>query len=191
MDQVRASLLDPDNQGELPFRNKLLQDGASRTLLLQALADRMKDPDAVDWPIDAYAMIALDWKTGNADKIAPLLADLGKRSPYLARSATAALFFFRHQTRSPWRLLAQTRYVLANNHNFLGPDVPELYTWALSKVLPVARSLQMVSANQLPDPQLLLTSAPYAELVVLKGGQIPADADPADVAPGANDSAGQ
>jgi hypothetical protein len=26
---------------------------------------------------------------------------------------------------------------------------------------------------------------------VLKGGQIPADADPADVAPGANDSAGQ
>jgi hypothetical protein len=197
IDQVCASLLDPDNQGELPYRNKLLQSPASRTLLSQALSDRIKDPGAVDWPINAYAMIALDWATGNFRDIAPLVDDLGKRSPYLARRAMGGLFFIRHAQRNRWAYLAAARNVMANSRDFLGPDVPVLYTWAISKVQPVALSMDMADGNRLPDPYWLLTGAPYAVLVALKGettpapSPTPAAADAASPSPNPNGQPGQ
>jgi hypothetical protein len=181
IDQVRASLLDPDRQGILPYRNNLLQNPTSRTLMAQALSDRMKDPDAIDWPINAYAMIALDWATGNYGAIAPTVSDLGKRSPYLARLAMGGLYFIRHAERNRWRYLNAAMNVMAKNRDFLGPDVPVLYTWAISKVQPVALSLGMADGNKLADPYWLLTAAPYADLVALKAGSSPAPSPaPAD-----------
>jgi len=197
MDQVCASLLDPDTQGELPYRNKLLQSPASRTLLAQALSDRIKDPDAVDWSVNAYAMIALDWATGNYGAIAPLVDDLGKRSPYLARRAMGGLFFIRHAERNRWRYLAAAIKVMAKNRDFMGPDVPVLYTWAISKVQPVALSMDMADGNKLADPYWLLTGAPYAVLVALKGDAAPsptptaADADAASASPSPGGQPGQ
>jgi hypothetical protein len=174
IDQVRASLIDPDNQQMLPFESSLRQGGAGRTLLQQALAERLKDTNSIDWPVDAYAMIALDWANGNADQIAPLVDDLNKRSPYLARSAMEGLYFIRHARRSPWRLLRPAMNLMAKNNNFLGPDVPALYPWALDKIQPLATSLGLADGNPLPNPNFLLTDTPYAELLALKNSATPA-----------------
>ena len=167
MDQVRAALLDPANHGNLPYDSGLAH-AVSGNLLIQSLADKMKDINGIDWPIDAYAMIALKWETGNAPDIAPLLDALGQKSPYLARLAVGGLYFARHETRNRWRLLDDTKKVLAKNNNFLGPNAPVLYQWALDNIQPQAITLGLVSGNPLPDPYYLLSGAPYAEVVALK-----------------------
>jgi len=59
--------------------------------------------------------------------------------------------------------------ILGRNRYFLGPNVPELYLWALSKVRPAAITVGEADGNLIPDPYELLISAPYAELVALKG----------------------
>ena len=171
--QVKASLLNSDDQAMLPFKSGLVR-GASGTLMASVLADRMKDPNAVDWPLDAYAMVAIDWATGAWQNIAPVLKDLAPRSPYLARSAMEGLFFIRHAERNRWRFLNESRNLMAKDNNFLGPDAPELYTWALAKIQPIAVSLDLVSANPLPNPYFLLTGTPYAEMQALKGEDVPA-----------------
>jgi hypothetical protein len=184
--QVKASLLDSDNQSMLPLKSGLVR-GVSGTLLASALADQMKDPSAIDWPLNAYAMIAMDWATGAWQNIAPILRDLAPRSPYLARSAMEGLFFIRHAERNRWRFLNESRNLIAKNNNFLGPDAPEIYTWALAKVQPIAVSLDLVSGNPLPNPYFLLTGTPYAEMEALKGEAAPAAGGPA---PGGTPAAG-
>ncbi len=176
MDHVRASLLDPEDLRELPYTNKLVQSPVSRNILTQALSARMTDQNAVDWPIDAYAMIALDYSRGNMDRIAPLVGDLAKQSPYLARSAMATLYSVRHAARAMFKPLNPARTLMNSSNYFMGPDIPPLYIWAITKVFPVAASMDLANSNSLPDPREILAAAPYAELVALKTPDAPAPA---------------
>jgi hypothetical protein len=191
LDQVRASLLDPQNQGGWPYRSYLLEKAVSRSLMEQQLTDRMKDKNSPDWPLDAYTMVSLKLFTGDSEGAASTLDDLGKQSFYLARKAAANDFTARHLSKSNWKGLDSIKKVLQNNGNFLGPDAPELYRWALDKVDPVALSSQESNPNPLADPHFLLTKAPYAELMALKGLQPPVAAsaakEPAGNNPGAPD----
>jgi hypothetical protein len=123
---------------------------------------------SIDWALNAYAMVALDWATGGWEKMAPILSDLAPRSPYLARSAMQGLYFIRHAERNRQRYLAPSRDVMAKNNDFLGPDAPAMYPWAINKIQPIAESLGLVNGNPLPNPYLLLTGVPYAEMMALK-----------------------
>ena len=140
----------------------------SQNLLIQALSERMKDETMPDWVINAYAMVALKYLSGATDELGSLLEALGKRSPYFARNAAAGLFAERHAQRNKWTLLTSTRAALEKNNDFLGPNPPALYRWALDKIFPLALPNQLASGNPLPDPVFLLTYAPSAEVTALK-----------------------
>ena len=179
LDQVKAAILDPDNQGGLPFHSDLVGQSVSIRLLLQGLTDRMKDPNAPDWALNAYAKIVLDFLnngSGPSDEAGTLLERLGKQSPYLARTAAGgalhAFGFIRPSRLKP------IKTAVNNNGDFLGPNAPQSYRWALKELAPAANSSGEVGSDPLPDPYALLTRAPYAELVVLKN-QSPAAASPA------------
>jgi hypothetical protein len=184
LDQVRATLLDPDGQRGWPYRSPLIRDSLSRTLIVQQLEDRMKDKTAPDWAIDAFAMVYIDLVTGQPHPAADQIADLGKVSPWLAKRAAKESFagFPRYYVRGKMSHMNPIRDVLVKNTDFLGTDIPELYSWATDKVLPIAAKTQEINYNPTPAPADILIGAPYAEMMALEGKTAPAD----DAAPGAS-----
>lgn len=169
IDQVRAALLDPAAHWTAPYNSPMLRSGAAKGLLLQSLMARMKEPTAPDYSLDLYAMIAIQWEAGAITDLAPNLQTLSKVSPYLARTAAGNLYLARHLRKRPWKQLEPAKRILAVNSDFLGPDAPALYIWALQKVHPAARTFQLEHVTALPDPHEILWEAPYAELSVLNG----------------------
>ena len=62
---------------------------------------------------------------------------------------------------------------MRTNSHFLASNYPELYSWALDKVAPLAIASEEIPRGPRRDPYLILTTAPYAELSALKGIQPP------------------
>jgi len=176
LDQVRATMLDPAGQGGWPYRSPLIRNPLSRTLIVQQLADRMKDRTSPDWVIDAFAMISVDLVTGQPQPAADAIADLGKTSPWLARRAAKESFagFPRFYVRGKMQRMNPIKNVLAKNNDFLGDGLPELFSWAFDKVRPIADKTEEVAGNPTPEPADFLIDAPYAEMLAAEGKTAPA-----------------
>jgi len=184
LDQIRAALLDPDNQGGWPFRSYLVSMPVSRTLMMQQLTGQMKDRNAPDWAIQAYAMIYLKLMSGDPGAAAGILEDLGKISPYLARSAGENAFLGKNYY--PGRVMAYlkpVRQVMSRNAGFMG-DVPAVYKWATGHVLRIALATQEIKNTPPASPVDILTSAPYAEMMALENSPAFAPVKKAAPAPG-------
>jgi hypothetical protein len=175
LDQVRATMLDPDGQGGWPYRSPMIRDSLSRTLIVQQLADRMKDRTSPDWVIDAFAMVYIDLVNGQPQPAADAIADLGKTSPWLARRAAKESFagFPRFYVRGKMAHMNPIRDVLAKNNDFLGDGVPELYSWATDKVRPLADKTEELWGDPTPAPSDVLVGAPYAVMLAVEGKTAP------------------
>jgi hypothetical protein len=173
--QVCASLLDPENQYMLPFHSNLISNPVSGTLLAQALSDQHIPQKSPDWALNVYAATALYWATSKPVHIVSLVGELGKSSPYLARSAMEGIYYVRHFDKRMHRVLVDATNLMTANNDFFGPDAPVLYTWAVSNIQPIAARFRLVDTKPLPNPYYLLTRVPYAEMMALKAG----DAAPA------------
>jgi hypothetical protein len=169
LDKVRAAALDDLKYGSLPFDNDIVQNTVSRTLLMQQFSGKLNDEKAPDWPLYAFAMIPLNLHAHNAAEAARILGELAKVSPYLARTAGLGASLTRPFLYNDVNVVKPVLRAFVSNDGFLGPDVPAVFRWALEKVAPVAITYQEVDSKPPPGPYTLLTVAPYAELLVLKG----------------------
>jgi len=174
LSEIKAAILDPDTMDGWPYRSYLVARPVSRTLLIQQLSDRMKDESAPDWPLDACAMVSLDFLNGSNSAAADLVAAIGKHSPWLAVFVAQNASDNRQATKGgdPQRF-RYLRLVMSKNQNFLGSDIPALYTWAVAKVGPLGIASREIPMGPIRDPYFILTAAPYAELSALKGVQPP------------------
>jgi hypothetical protein len=168
LNQVKASLLDPWNQSDWPFRSPLVGDELSRHLILQNFDQRLAVKTDPDLALIEFASIGPLVVSKNFGRAVDLFRDLAKRSPYLARKAV----WVYTSAFKPWHIKPQKRMaiyaIVASENNLMGPNPPALCLWALKKVAPLANWTNESSGNQ-TDPASILLNAPYAQLLALTG----------------------
>ena len=169
LDKVRAAALDPIKYDSWPFDNDIVANTFSRNQLMQQFSGRLNDEKAPDWPLYAFAMIPLNLHAQNGAEAARILGELAKVSPYLARTAALGASMTRPFLYNNVKVVNPVLRAFMTSDGFLGLNVPAAYRWALEKVAPVAVTWQEVDTKPPAGPYTLLTKAPYAELLVLKG----------------------
>ncbi len=172
LDEVRAALIDPGDHDALPYQSDMVTSSSSRPLIAQQLSDRLKDRSDPDWLLDAYAMVYVDLMSGKPDNAAGLIDDMGKISPYLARRVAMNAFLSEKaypKGKTQKHMDAIRKVLMDKNGGFLGDDIPELYKWARDTVLPLDLKTEELSDTPPAAPFYLLTDAPYAEMLALKG----------------------
>jgi len=169
LNEIKAGLLDAGDFDERAYTSDMVQQQVSRTLLSQQLDGLLKNQADPNWPLNAYAMIALDTLNGDRDDALKLIEALAQRSPSLAANA-ANRAVHHHMLRGGFREL---RREMDKNGGFLPPDYPEVYRWATDAVGPLALACSEIAKPVDQDPYEILIVAPYAELSALKGVKAP------------------
>jgi hypothetical protein len=83
-------------------------------------------------------------------------------------------------TRSDWKSFQSIKEVFEKNGWCLGPDAPAICRWAMERVSPLAVSTGEIEEHNLRGPFSVLSIAPYAQLLALKGMSAPVAAKPAN-----------
>jgi hypothetical protein len=166
LNQTRAALLDPAQQGGLPFRSSLIAENEARTVMLSELRKRLANAADADWPIIAYATLGPLCIESLRREAADLLQQLGNRSPYLGWRGGELCYVASRVSKFPGREMPRLNEVIRKNGYFLPKDAPELFRWALLKIPPILEETKQGGPTL--DPLPLFSGSPLVELQALQ-----------------------
>jgi hypothetical protein len=166
LNQAKAALLDPANQGGWPFRSSLIVEGEARLVMLAELRKRLANAADADWPIVAYATLGPLCVETLRREAADLLQQLGKRSPFLGWTGGELCYTASRASKFPGRELPSIHSVVRKNDYFLPKGAPEIFRWALLKIPPILEENKQGGPTL--DPLPLFSGSPLVELQALQ-----------------------